>query len=211
MTVRVVTPPAPIVAPGDIAGSHSSSDPKMAALIQAVTEEIDGPTGWLGRSLGAQTLELTLPGFSCGRNFALPFKPIIGIVSVTYLGADGVEQTVPQASYRLANERLWFAAGFAFPATACAPDAVRVRYKAGYNGTSGAEVGEVQTGPIPERARQAIIISVQQMKALGAENLFLRSEEVEGVGTRQWTVSEQAGQIVRQASERLLSTLRVYQ
>lgn len=210
MTVRVITPPAPIVTPAEIAGSNGPDDAMVAALIQAVTEEIDGPTGCVGRSFGPQTLEMILPGFVCGRNLLLPFRPIIGIVSVKYLDSHGSEQTVAASEYRLADDRVWFAAGFAFPSVTCAPDAVRIRYKAGYNGTAGAADGEVQTGKIPERARQAIILSVQHLKALGAENLFLRSEEVEGVGSRQWTVSDQASQIIHQAADRLLATLRVY-
>lgn len=210
MRVRVITPPEPILTPAEIPGDHGDDDANVAALIQAVTEEIDGPQGWLGRSLGPQTLELTSGGFCSGRNFLLPCRPIISIVSVKYLDSTGAEQTLDGGDdYGLADERLWFTNGFSFPATYCAPDAVRIRYKAGYNGATGAAAGELQTGPIPERARQAIILSVQNLlQVFGAETL--RSETVEGIGSRTFLDADKTTALVRETSDRLLATLRVY-
>ncbi len=204
MTVSVIIPPDPIVEPSDIAGSHSGNDATVAAMIAAVTEEIDGPTGWLGRCLGPQTLELTMPAF-CGWNFLLPFPPVIKVVSISYLDRDGVEQTIDEADYRFADKRVWFGLGYSFPSTQCAPDAVRVVYQAGYNGS-----GAGKTGEIPERARQAIILSVQHLKSLSVESLYLRSVEIPDVETRQFTLSDQASNIVERTCDRLLSTLRVY-
>lgn len=45
MITRVVVPPAPILTPADVPGSHASDDARVAALIAAATEELDGPTG----------------------------------------------------------------------------------------------------------------------------------------------------------------------
>lgn len=211
MSVRVITPPDPVVTPADIAGSHAADDASVAALIGAVTEEIDGPTGWLGRAIGPQTLELIAPSFYFGRNLALPFPPVIGNVEIKYLDLDEVEQTVATANYRMIDNRVWFDAAYSFPATFCAPDGVRIRYTAGYNGTTGAGAGEVQTGVVPERVRQAIILSVQHLKALAdTENLYLRSVEIPDVETRQFTLTDQAGEVVRRTCERLLAGLRIY-
>ncbi len=204
--VRVIIPPEPIVLPSDIAGIHGDDDAAVAAMIQAVTEEIDGPSGWVGRALGKQTLELMLKSWpSC--EFKLPYPPIITDVSVAYADEAGAEQFVDEDQYTVSDGRFWFASGWAAPTLGEHPFPVRIRYEAGYDGE---DVESGGTGPVPERARQAIILSVQSLKSLGAENLFLRSEEVEGVGTTQYTVSDQAGAVIKRASESLLSTLVVY-
>lgn len=201
--LRVVTPPEPIVAPEDIAGV-TAGDTGVAGLIAAVTEEIDGPSGWLGRSLGPQTIEWT-DWIGCCRAL-LPCGPIIKIESVTAVDRDGVETTVDPSTYRLDGNCIVIADGASW--VAC--EKHRIRYKAGYNGTTGAGAGEVQTGAIPERARQAIILSVQHLRSLQVESLYLKVDEVDGVGRKEFTLSEQASNIVERTCEWLLSTLRVY-
>lgn len=196
MIVRVITPADPIVTPADIAGGHAATDARIAAMIAAVTEEIDGPTGWLGRCLGPQTLELTER--HCHSAFSLPYPPIIEIVSVKYTDLSGVEHELNSTEWVLDDECLAIKSDF--------PNGVKktvIRYKAGYDGSPG-------IGNVPQRAKQAIILSVQHMKSLAVESLFLRSDEVEGVGTKQYTVSDQAGVIIREACDRLLSGLRIY-
>lgn len=209
MPTRVLSGPALIVTPADIAGDHAANDPKITAMIAAIQAEVDGPTGWLGRALGMQKLEYTTGGFPC-RQRGIALYPLVvpGSVEVSYRDRDGVEQTVASENYRIISDRyLDFRQSFTFPATECVPDAVRIVYDAGYNGTPIADGG---TGSVPENAKRAVILGVQQLKAISAENLFLRSEEVEGIGTFQYTVSDQAGAIIQRASERLLEGLRVY-
>lgn len=213
MRVRVITPPTPIVTPANIAGSHASNDAAVAALIAAVTEDIDGPGGWLGRALGPQVLEIVAGRFSeiarCGV-IHLPYPPLISVVSVKYLDANGNEQTLDPEVYRVNETSLMLNAGEGWPSTGGFDDAVRVRFKAGYNGTSGAGIGEMQTGAVPERARQAIILSVQHLKSLGVENLYLRADEVDDIGRQEFTLSETASKVVTASCDRLLSTLRIY-
>lgn len=206
MRVRVIIPPDPIVTPADIAGDHTADDATVAAMIQAVTEEIDGPGGWLGRSLGEQTIELSLTCWpAC---LQLPYGPIIEIEGISYFDADDAEQAVDDGSWSVENGYLWFASNWSSPVLYDGrPYPARITYRAGYDGEDVADGG---TGPVPERARQAIILSVQQMKSIGAENLFLKSIEVPDVETLQFTLSDQATKIVQSACDRLLSTLRVY-
>lgn len=201
--LRVVTPPEPIVAPEDITGV-TAGDTGVVGLIAAVTEEIDGPSGWLGRSLGPQTIEWS-DWIGC-RRALLPCGPIIKIESVTAVDRDGTETTVDPSTYRLDGNCIVVADNA--PWVTC--EKHRIRYKAGYNGTTGAGTGEVQTGVIPERARQAIILSVQHLRSLQVESLYLKVDEVDGVGRKEFTLSEQASNIVERTCERLLSTLRVY-
>lgn len=199
MSVRVITPPDPIVEPSDIAGAHSANDASVAAMIAAVTEEIDGPTGWLGRCLGPQTLEWS-DWIGCRRTM-LPCRPIIKIESVVAVDSNGNETTVDPTTYRLDGDCIVVADGAAWVVS----QQHRIVYQAGYNGT-----GAGKTGEIPERARQAIILSVQHLKSLSVESLYLRSVEIPDVETRQFTLSDQASNIVERTCDRLLSTLRVY-
>ncbi|RVJ16570.1 hypothetical protein [Sinorhizobium medicae] len=213
MPTRVLSGPAPIVTPQDIAGNHAANDPTITAMIAAVQAEIDGPLGWLGRALGLQKLEYTTGVFPCRHpgswDLVLPYPIVVaGSVVISYRDPQGADQTIAPDDYRVVSDRyVDFRRGFVLPATDCTPDAVRIVYDAGYNGTPVEEGG---TGAVPENAKLAVVLGVQQLKAISAENLFLRSEEVEGIGTFQYTVSEQAGAIIRRASERFLDGLRVY-
>lgn len=187
---RVITPPEPFVTPADIAGTHTGTDPKVAAVIAAVTEEIDGPDGWLGKALGEQELEWTGPNFTCH----LPCPPVLSIVSVKYLDQTGATKTLAASKYRLAGDVLLPVDAWPTCSTR-APDAVRVRYLAGY-------------ASVPERARQAVILAAQHVLALGKAEPFLSSEEVVGIGSRRFALNEQASRVVERACERLLSGLR---
>lgn len=198
MRAVVVTPPDPIVTPDEISGTHDANDTVVAALIAAVTEEIDGPGGYLNRSLGLQTIRATSWCFEDG--MTLPAGPVTDIESLTYLDANGDEQTVDPSYYRLAGDRLYAVGGYTFPTTLAADDAVRVTYNAGYDG--------VVTGAIPERARSAIILSVQSLKAgMAIENVFLKTDVVEGIGRQEYVLSDQATAAVQATCRRLLSTL----
>ncbi|KQT03208.1 MULTISPECIES: hypothetical protein [unclassified Rhizobium] len=200
MAVRRISGPAPIVAPDKIAGSPGPTDPVVAAQILAVQRSIDGPTGWLGRALGKQTLELSLETWErCGDYIRLPYPPLISITSVKYIDSSDVEQTVPDTDYLKTDFGIWFRPSFSAPYLSGQPEPIRIRYEAGY-----------EADDVPEEAKQAVILMVQQLRAVGSENLFLRSEEVEGVGTTQYTVSDQAENVIRRACESLLQGLRVY-
>ena len=199
MSLRVITPPTPVVVPADIAGSHAADDPKVIAAIAAVTGTLDAPTGWLGRAIGAQTLELRLERFDCGE-IALPCPPIIGSVVIEYLDTDLDEQTFDAENYELLSDgRIWLKTGKSWPTLGQHPEPIRIQYQAGYS-------------TVPAAIKQAVIVMVQDLIATSAENLFVRSDEVEGVGTVQYTVSDQASALVQRAADRLLmnSGLRVY-
>lgn len=197
MTMRVISGPAPIVTPANVPGDHSDTDADVTRMIAAAQATIDGPTGWVGRAFGKQVVELWLPWFPC--DDLLLMGPVIGSISVKYLDRDEVEQTVDAGLYRNAGNILLFKRAFRAPATACAPDAVRIQWEAGY-----------EDDAMPPQAQEAVILMALHAKAVGAENLFLRSEEVEGVGTLQYTVSDQAGSAIVKAVENLMDGLRVY-
>jgi hypothetical protein len=203
MPVRVIIPPDPIVAPEDISGVQAG-DTAVEAMIAAVTEVIDGPQGWLGRSLGPQTLEMS-GWFECGR-LRLPYGPVIKIETVSSEDCDGNAEDVDPATWRQDGDEIVIANGARWATRYWH----RITYKAGYNGTSGAAAGELQTGAVPERARQAIVLSVRHMRTMSKDDLFLKVDEVEGIGRREYTVSDQAGRIIETTCDRLLQGLRLF-
>lgn len=206
MRVTVIEPPPPIVTPVEIPGDHAADDVAVAALISAVTAGIAGPDGWLGRSLGPQTLELALSCWPDGF-VRLPCPPVISVLSVSYVDSAGALVTVNDSAWQAEGGEFWMRSSFAPPELGDVPRPVRIRYRAGYDGNP---VDEGGTGRVPEQARQAIVLSVHAMKALRRDDLFLKVDEVQDVGRREWVISDQAGRIIEATAGRLLQGLRVY-
>ena len=132
MRVVVVTPPQPLVSLAD-AKEHaridgSDDDDVILAMIAAASARIDGPDAWLGRAIGTQVLELRTDGF----DGPLPCPPVTAVQSVRYLDTAGVEQLLAPAGYELVGTDLAAAWGTAWPSYRMGPEAVRVRYTAGY-------------------------------------------------------------------------------
>lgn len=138
MRIVVVTPPAaPVVALGQAKDhlnvDHDDDDALITAMIAAATANLDGPDGWLGRALGAQTLEARLHAFGCDP-IVLPFPPHIEVESVKYIDRDGIEQTLDPADYELLGAELDRTWGKSWPTPRGQREAVRIRYRAGYVG-----------------------------------------------------------------------------
>ncbi len=203
MSVRVIIPPQPIMSSNEIPGA-TADDADVEAMIAAVVGQWDGPDGWLGRAIGPQTLELALDRWFCG-SLRLPYGPVIEIVSVVYVDHDGVEQTVDPSLYGKTGDFIWFRPSWRELAIGDFPEPIRIRYDAGYDGEPPESGG---TGEVPAQIKRAVILSVQYLKAIGKEDLFLRVDEVEGVGRQEYTVSAQAGAIIETAADRLLTGLR---
>lgn len=151
MTVLVITQPQPLVSLDDAKDhlrlTENDEDGLIEGYIAAASAWIDGPAGWLGRSIGLQTLEVRSNVFAgCER---LPYGPVISITSVKYIDAQGVEQTVDPAHYEVIADGLSVKSGFAWPSHRGDAEGVRVRYVAGE--------------PIfPPQVRQAVLLLVGQ-------------------------------------------------
>jgi hypothetical protein len=191
--VVVITVPAPIMT----AAQAQAGMPALAGvdegvlvdLVAAASEEIGGPTGWLGRSLGEQTLELRLPAFPCG-GIALPLVPIVEMVSITYTDAGG-DVVMPEADYELRTDRVVPKSGWP---SGCN---VRIQYKAGYN-------------PVPAIIRTAVKLRVGELAMQFGRDATLKKEVVEGVGSFEYDVGADAKRsVTSRAVEALLGGLRV--
>jgi hypothetical protein len=201
MLIRVITPPKPFVLPSDVAGNHAADDAAVAAMIAAVTGTIDSYRGMLGRCLGPQLLEWSMSSWPCGDDFEFPIGPLLEVESVSYVDADGVTQVWAF------TEPLYFED---MPAVRGRRSDIKIQYWAGY-GERATEDPFNWVPAVPEEAKQAVILLVQHMMALGGtENLFVRSEEVEGIGTKTYTVSDQAMAVIKSATDTLLQGLKVY-
>lgn len=137
MRVVVITEPTDIL-PLEDAKAHiaidaddTHDDDKIEAYVAAATAHVDGPAGWLGRSLGKQTLEVRLCGFSTW--IKLQYGPVLSVLSVKYDDADGAEQTLDPSQYSVHGDMICRAANVSWPAVAPGPESVRVRYGAGYD------------------------------------------------------------------------------
>lgn len=127
---------------------HADEDALITALIAAATDMAGQHTG---RSIAKCTWALRLDAFPPA-GLRLLWPPVLSVEEVEYLDQDGLAQTLPAANYTVDAHsepaRLVTAIGQAWPATAAAPNAVTVRYTAGY----GADC--------PESIRQWILLQV---------------------------------------------------
>lgn len=151
MSVLVITPPEPLVtlaeAKAHLRVTTGDEDVLIEGYIAAACAWIDGPNGWLGRSLADQTLEVWGSGFgACER---LPYGPVTNITQVKYVDPTGNELTLAPEAYTLAAGHLTLAHGASWPAVRGDAEGVRVQYVAG-------------TNPIPPQARQAVLLLVGQ-------------------------------------------------
>ena len=136
MALKLIIPPAeePVTlaeAKAQCRVDGSEDDAFITALIHSAREMAEAQTG---RALINQTLELVLDAFPAA--FVLRRPPIVSVVSVKFLDAEGIEQTLDPADTLLDKDSepgyLVPAYGKAWPVSYPVPNAVRVRYVAGY-------------------------------------------------------------------------------
>jgi uncharacterized phiE125 gp8 family phage protein len=120
----------------------TDDDTLISSLIMSAREAVEGHTQ---RSLMLQTWELALPAFptACRADASLylfaiqiPKSPLSSITSVKYVDEAGVLQTMDEDDYQLDDHseppQLVPAYGTVWPSTRAQPNAVLIRYVAGY-------------------------------------------------------------------------------
>ena len=132
----VAKPTGELIAPAKLKArlriDHPDDDALLTDLLAGAVSLIDGPNG-IGYAMMRQTWRLSLDCFPF--RITLPGAPVKSVVSIRYLDADGVEQTLAQENYRVDVDReparVEPAYGLAWPATRHVSGAVKVDYLVG--------------------------------------------------------------------------------
>lgn len=149
MALKLITPPAtrPLTlaeAKLHLRVDSSDEDSLIEALIDAATDYVDGPTGFLGRALIDQTWDLVLDAFP-ENEILIPLPPLIEVVSVGYDDGDGNAQVVAASDYTVdsASQPGWVVPNGSWPSTFDGINAVRIRFRAGYVDASNSPLDQV--------------------------------------------------------------------
>lgn len=205
--VTVIEPPAPLLTATEVRArlGISDADAVLSPLIKAVCAQIEPPNGWVGRSFGKQTLEQRSEWFADYRGcdyVRLRFPPLRSVESVKYIDSDGAEQTLDDATYEVltVSERAALVYGGQWPDVRVGTEAVRIRYVAGYD----------HDDPQLDAAKSAVALAVRNLRSLSARDLAISAENVPGVGSRNYIVSETASKVIGSAVDALLQGYRIY-
>jgi uncharacterized phiE125 gp8 family phage protein len=119
----------------DISGG--SEEYLLTTLLQAARQHLDGADGWLGRALITQTWDYTLDCFPWGREpILLPLSPAQSVTSISYIATDGTPTTWTNTLYSVdiisEPARVMPIYTEIYPVARTIPNAVTVRFKAGY-------------------------------------------------------------------------------
>jgi uncharacterized phiE125 gp8 family phage protein len=152
-----VTAAEPIVSIADARAhlrvDHSDDDTYIDALIGAATTAVQER---LGRTLGIATWDYRLDsaGIYWGGDIRLPMPPLLEVLSVSYFDSDNASQVYAPANYRAfgtgGRGGIRLAGGASWPSVRSGPEAVTIRYKAGYD-------------DVPEPIKQAIKLLIGQL------------------------------------------------
>lgn len=135
--VVVVTPPAPVVsldeAKAHLRVEHADDDALITGMVAAATAHIDGPDGWLGRSIGVQTVETRFTLWEVDRVVPLPCRPVLAIEAVEYLDRNDAEREADLDDLELIGDAI-YPSGSSFPweGGSLRNGGLRIRYRAGY-------------------------------------------------------------------------------
>lgn len=146
-----------------------ADDAQLAALVTAAREMAEAITR---RALLTQTWDLFLDEFPAAE-IEVPLPRLQSVTSITYTDAAGVSQTLAAGAYQVdtASEpaRLLPAYGTSWPCTRAVPNAVAVRYVAGYGDTPA---------DVPQPIRQAVLLLVSGLYEAAVPEEALKNSTV---------------------------------
>lgn len=226
----LITPPTQDVVTLDEAKAQlriadDAQDDLVTAIIAATVNEFDpAGGGYLGRALRPQTWELRLPSFYRLQSsrpprllsrtealaIVLPVPPLISIVSVKYDDVNGAEQTLTEnTDFRvlgkggLGKQAIAPLYNTVWPTGRYDAASVRIRFTCGYD-------ADVQPDPMPGPIKQAVHLAARNVYSLGERNLFQSLKTVVGVSETRWIVSPAGSELIRTATENMISPYRVW-
>lgn len=115
--------------------TDTDEDALIMGLIHAGVTHIDGQKGILGRALCTQTWDYKLDAFPA--EIRIPLPPLQSVDSISYVDENGATQTLSTSVYQVVNNgtrpsTIVEAYNQSWPTTRCIPQAVTVRFTAGY-------------------------------------------------------------------------------
>lgn len=138
----------------ELATQDTAHDEHLLRLIAAARKYAEEFTG---RAIVTQTWDLFLDAWPLGRHDSsiyLPKSPLQSVTWVKYYDGDGVQQTWSLANYVVRTSRepgcVSLAYGISWPTFRYQPDAINVRYVAGYGARTS----------VPEALKAAMLLMV---------------------------------------------------
>lgn len=153
---------------------YDDEDAAITNFITAAREKLERRCG---RAFVSQVWEARFEGFS--DEITIPVPPTISLDTFTYIDTDGDEQTVSSSLYAFidggedVSEIIRM--GTWPTAVALRPDAVRVRFTAGYDPTDESPANLIQN--VPDALKQAILWTVGSMFEHRESVQILRSSQ----------------------------------
>jgi uncharacterized phiE125 gp8 family phage protein len=164
----------------DASGSPPTSpeDDELSLLILGVRKFTER---YLGRSLTMASVQAAIDAFPSGDVIELEGGPVLGIDSIRYTDADGIEQVMDAADYSLNTDqvvaRVILATDAEWPTTEAVPSAVRITYTLGYTAAGDSPNDQ----PMSEDIKVAMLLIIAFLhKNRGDEDfdLWMRSGQI---------------------------------
>lgn len=162
MSLRVITAPSELLTVSDVADFMKIDypDDESSVIGSMITAARQWCEEYLQRAIGVQTLELTLPAFP-KRTAILLRPPVISVTSINYTDTSGSNQTLSASEYlsAITLEPGEIVPVSSWPDTYNTPDAVKVRYQAGYY-AGGSPATSIE---IPKTIHTAILMQIADL------------------------------------------------
>lgn len=183
MGIRIVTQPTvePItladlrkhlsIEPYDVDSSGEGTHPHDAMIMAMLAAAREHAEQFTGQSIALKTYELALDEFPADEDIELPHPPLVSISSVTYVTTDSagdyVEETINSDAYTIDRNQpgagwLMPAAGTDWPTPSAVANAVKVRYRAGYQVPEPDSSAE-DADTLPQSIRAALLVLVDHL------------------------------------------------
>lgn len=139
--------------------TSTDQDDLIELYIKAATRQIDGPT-YRGICLKPQTWDFILDTWPHTGVIDIPLSPLIEVISVGYVDGNSPEPVVAAANYQVdlasTQGRVVPVGSFTWPTLDDAINAVRVRFRAGYEDTDDSP----PESTVPENSQLALMLMV---------------------------------------------------